>query len=224
MRMPESGRPGNGGGDSRPAVFLVDDHPMVRQGLAQFLTASGFLISGQAGGSAETLAHPGLPRSAVAIVDLSLAGESGIDLARRLSGLGIRVVVYSMHEESQVIRRALEAGVLGYVTKREPPQQLLEAVRAALAGTSHHGPRVREILSYAHPEDFLSDQQRRIFEFLGDGFSNEEIARELGIGRRTLESYCARIMDKLGIEGLKELRRRAIRSARSALPDDPRIP
>jgi DNA-binding NarL/FixJ family response regulator len=198
----------------QPGIFLVDDHPLVRQGLAQLLAASGFNIAGQAEDITACLAHPDLVGSSVVIVDLSLAGENGIDLVHRLAGRGLDIVVYSMHESPNVIRRALTAGALGYVTKRDPPQQLIDAIQAALAGSSYHSPRVQEALGNVAPEDFLSDQQRRIFDLLGDGCSNEEIALQLGISGRTLESYCVRIMDKLGVHGIKDLRQRAIRAAR----------
>lgn len=200
-------------GPDRPRLFLVDDHPLVRTALAQLLAGAGFDPAGQAGTSAEALAHPALAASHLAVVDLALGEEGGIDLIRKLRARGQAVLVYSMHEESHVIRRALEAGAGGYVTKREAAESLATAIRAVLAGARYLSPRAEAALQELTPVDGLSGQQQQIYRLLGQGAANEDIARQLGISVRTLESYCVRIMDKLGTQGIKELRRRAIRAA-----------
>ena len=200
-------------GPDQPRLFLVDDHPLVRTALAQLLAGAGFDPAGQAGTSAEALAHPALAASHLAVVDLALGEEGGIDLIRKLRARGQAVLVYSMHEESHVIRRALEAGAGGYVTKREAAESLATAIRAVLAGARYLSPRAEAALQELTPVDGLSGQQQQIYRLLGQGAANEDIARQLGISVRTLESYCVRIMDKLGVQGVKELRRRAIRDA-----------
>ena len=200
-------------GPDQPRLFLVDDHPLVRTALAQLLAGAGFDPAGQAGTSAEALAHPALAASHLAVVDLALGEEGGIDLIRKLRARGQAVLVYSMHEESHVIRRALEAGAGGYVTKREAAESLATAIRAVLAGARYLSPRAEAALQELTPVDGLSGQQQQIYRLLGQGAANEDIARQLGISVRTLESYCVRIMDKLGPQGIKELRRRAIRAA-----------
>lgn len=196
-----------------PRIFLVDDHPLVRAALAQLLAGAGFQPDGQAGGSAETLAHPALAASQLVVVDLALGEESGIELIKKLRARGLAVLVYSMHEGSTVIRRALDAGAGGYVTKREAAESLAAAIRAVLAGSRYLSPRAEAALRELTPLDGLSGQQQQIYRLLGQGASNEDIARQLGISVRTLESYCVRIMDKLGLQGVKEMRRRAIRDA-----------
>ena len=200
-------------GPDQLRLFLVDDHPLVRTALAQLLAGAGFDPAGQAGTSAEALAHPALAASHLAVVDLALGEEGGIDLIRKLRARGQAVLVYSMHEESHVIRRALEAGAGGYVTKREAAESLATAIRAVLAGARYLSPRAEAALQELTPVDGLSGQQQQIYRLLGQGAANEDIARQLGISVRTLESYCVRIMDKLGTQGIKELRRRAIRAA-----------
>ena len=200
-------------GPDQPRLFLVDDHPLVRTALAQLLAGAGFDPAGQAGTSAEALAHPALAASHLAVVDLAFGQEGGIDLIRKLRARGQAVLVYSMHEESHVIRRALEAGAGGYVTKREAAESLATAIRAVLAGARYLSPRAEAALQELTPVDGLSGQQQQIYRLLGQGAANEDIARQLGISVRTLESYCVRIMDKLGTQGIKELRRRAIRAA-----------
>ena len=205
-------------GPDRPRLILVDDHPLVRAALAQLLAGAGFAPVGQAGAPAEALAHPALAASRLAVVDLALGEESGLDLIRKLRERGMAVLVYSMHESSTVIRRALAAGAGGYVTKREAAESLAAAIRAVLAGSRYLSPRAEAALQELTPLDGLSGQQQQIYRLLGQGASNEDIARQLGISVRTLESYCARILDKLGVQGIKDLRRQAIRDAGSSKP------
>lgn len=202
-----------------PGIFIVDDHPLVRDALAHLLAGAGFAVSGEAADEREALAHPALESCRLAIIDLSLGAASGLALIRRLRTLGLSVLVYSMHEESNVILRALEAGAGGYVTKRETAPSLLDAVRALLADSRYLSPRVEAALRDLPPTESLSGQQRQIYRLLGQGYSNEEIADRLSISVRTLESYCTRIMDKLGVQGTRELRRQAIRDAASGLAD-----
>ena len=201
-----------------PRIFLVDDHPLVRTALAQLLAGAGFKPDGQAGSSAEALAHPALAASQLVVVDLALGEESGIELIKKLRARGLAVLVYSMHESSTVIRRTLAAGAGGYVTKREAAESLVAAIRAVLAGSRYLSPRAEAALQELTPLDGLSGQQQQIYRLLGQGASNEDIARQLGISVRTLESYCARILDKLGVQGIKDLRRQAIRDAGSSKP------
>ena len=202
----------------KPRIFLVDDHPLVRAALAQLLAGAGFDPVGQAGGIPEALSHPALGTSGLAVVDLALGDESGIELIKKLHARGLAVLVYSMHEGSNIIRRALDAGAGGYVTKREAAESLIDAIRAVLAGSRYLSPRVEAALRDPTPLDALSGQQLQIYRLLGQGVSNEEIAGTLGISVRTLESYCARILDKLGMQGIKELRRKAIRDAGASKP------
>ena len=198
-----------------PAIFLVDDHPLVRAGLAHLLQASGFAVAGEAATSSETLSHPALATKPLVLVDLSLGDESGVDLIKRLRLRGVSVLVYSMHEGAQMIRGALDAGAGGYVTKREAAQSLAEALRAVAAGSRYLSPRAAAVLHEPSPLEGLSGQQRQLYRLLGQGCANEEIARQLNISVRTLESYCARVIDKLGVQGVKELRQQAIRDARA---------
>jgi len=198
-----------------PQLFLVDDHPLVRAGLAHLLQASGFTVSGEAGTASETLSHPALAMNPLVIVDLSLGDESGVDLIKRLRLRGLSVLVYSMHEGAHMIRNALDAGAGGYVTKREAAHSLAEAIRAVGAGSRYLSPRAAAAVQESTPLDGLSGQQRQLYRLLGQGCTNEEIARQLNISMRTLESYYVRVIDKLGAQGVKELRQQAIRDARA---------
>ncbi len=199
--------------NTNPTLFLVDDHPMVREGLAQLLATEGYTLSGQAGSSREALAHPSIASSGMVLVDLSLGDQNGFALITQLSKLDLPVLVYSMHESSLIIQRALDAGAKGYVTKREAGPLLIAAIRAVLAGEHYLSSRAAAALRETAPLDELNGQQRNIYQLLGQGYSNEEIAQKLNISVRTLESYCVRIMNKLGVSGIKALRRQAIQDA-----------
>lgn len=202
-------------------IFLVDDHPLVRAALEQLLAGHGHAVSGQAGSPAETLAHPALTRSHLVVVDLALDKENGMSLIPALRARRTPVLVYSMHESAHIIRQALAAGALGYVTKREAADSLLAAIHAVRQGEIYLSPRAAAALRTESPLAGLSGQQLQIYRRLGQGLANEEIARQLGISVRTLESYCVRIMDKLGVQGAKELRQHAIRAAIATGPDQP---
>lgn len=199
------------------ALFLVDDHAMVREGLVAVLQQAGFRVCGQAGSRAETLNHPGLAAAQLAVVDIALGEDNGVDLVRRLHARGLPALVYSMHEDSNVVRKAFAAGAVGYVTKREVASCLVEAVRSVLAGKRYVSPRagaglVEDDLAQAEtdPVEAFSEQQRRLYELLGEGLSAEDIAAALHVSPRTVESYAARMIEKLEVSGMKDLRRRAI--------------
>lgn len=199
-------------------IFLVDDHPMVREGLANLLRGAGFVVVGEANGIRDTLGHPALKDSGLVLVDLALGEESGLELVKRLHAEGRAVLVYSMHERSDIIRQALDAGAGGYVTKREASGSLIEAVRSVASGRRFLSPRAEKALDETTPLEALTGQQQQIYRLMGQGLPNDEIARQLGISVRTLESYAARIMDKLGLGSIKDLRRQAIRDAATSLP------
>ncbi len=192
------------------SVFLVDDHPLVRQGLAVMLEQGGFEVGGEADSIKGTLDHPSLNSVQVVVLDVTLEQASGVNLIPALCHRGIRVLVYSMHEEPAVVRRVLAAGAAGYVTKRETAQSLAEAIRTVAAGGSYISPRAAAALAQNAAEPDLSRQQQELYDLLGQGCDAEEIAARLHVSRRTVETYCTRLMDKLGVDGMKELRRRAI--------------
>lgn len=202
----------------RAGVLIVDDHPMVRVGIAKMLEGAGLRIAGEAGSLEEGLRHPQLDSSSVVIVDLALGDGNGLELIQAVCAKGGRVLVYSMHEDAGIIRRALVAGAFGYVTKREVFGSLLEGIEAVANGARFLSPRVHEALSDPAPLEALTGQQERIFEMMGCGMSNAAIAVELGISVRTLESYCVRMMNKFGFNSIKDLRGSAIREAAKRLP------
>ncbi|HEY3413772.1 MAG TPA: response regulator transcription factor [Armatimonadota bacterium] len=198
-------------------VLLVDDHPAVREGLALLLAPEGIAVCCEAGEHAGALACLKANRPDVALVDLSLGGEDGLSLVADLHARGVPALVYSMHEDSRHVEGAFTAGALGYGTKREAHRVLVEAIRETAAGRVFVSPCAAVTLATRfsgatdHAGDReLSEQERQVYSLLSQGEGTIEIAAALEISARTVESYYARIQDKLGLEGMHELRRHAI--------------
>ena len=201
-------------------VFIVDDHPVMRQGIEALLVGDGMRVVGKAATVAEALAGLAQTRPQVVLVDLGLGAESGFALLEALatqSG-GPRRLVYSMNEDAASVERSFAAGAHGYVTKGEVWEALAEALRAVVAGQRYLSPRASRALEAALPVNGapveLSVREREVFDLLGEGFSTSEVGERLGLSPRTIESYCARLLCKLEVTGMRELRRRAITARR----------
>lgn len=209
----------------RLRVFLVDDHPLVREWLGSLLRLQpDFEICGEAGDPIEALSAMNAQPPDVAVVDLSLKRGSGLDLIKdlRLHVPATRILVLSMHEEIGDIERALRAGALGYVMKRESTSQIVAAIRQVHSGRLYADPAVLSTLAErsvtrshetvaATPESALSDRELDVFRRLGEGHSTRRIADDLGIGIKTVQTYYARIREKLGLADAAELLRSAVR-------------
>jgi DNA-binding NarL/FixJ family response regulator len=198
-------------------IFMIDDHPAVRQGLKLLLEQEGYLVCGEAAGCAETLEGIAASGADLALLDISLGEENGLECISELRRRRIAILVYSMHEDAATVDKAFAAGADGYVSKREPPDALLAAAADVLAGNRHISPRTAQSLAkkvLSSPETgkeaLLSEREKQILFRLGQGESNSEIAAGLAIGVRTVETYYARMIDKLGLDGMKALRRYAI--------------
>jgi DNA-binding NarL/FixJ family response regulator len=151
----------------------------------------------------------------LAIVDLSLNGEDGLALIADLHQRRIPVLVYYMHNDAPHVQSAFAAGALGYVTKLELDRVLMEAIRDVAAGRRFVSPEAAIALAQdlTPPSDAftrLSVQEREVYEMLGRGESTAEIATAMQVSNRTVESYCERILVKLSLNGMHELRRHAI--------------
>ena len=198
-------------------VFLVDDHPAVRHGLARLLGDEMYEVCGEKGSLSETLEAIVDARADLAIVDLSLGEESGFDLIAELSVLKIPVLVYSMHEDASNIDQSLRAGASGYVSKREESDVLCEAVRTILNGQRYLSAHMSTVLadqsglSGKRGAAQLSNREQQIMAQLALGLGPSDVAAALSISVRTVEGYCTRIIDKLALSGMKELRLFAIR-------------
>ena len=196
-------------------VLLVDDHPAVRQGLALLLAPEDIAVCGEAGGRADALACVEKRRPDLATVDLSLDGDDGLGLIADLHRRGLPVLVYSMHDDPRHVHASIAAGALGYVTKRELHGVLVHAIREVAAGRRFVSPRAAAALaesveSSARGVEKLSPHEHKVYELLGQGADTSDIAAALGITTHTAESYYSRILVKLNLKGMYELRRQAI--------------
>lgn len=204
---------------SRPCrIFVVDDHPGVREGLALLLEQRGIIVCGDAEDAAQTLDRLESARPDVVLVDLSLQRENGMTLIEQLRSRGVTVLVYSMHEDAVHVKRSFAAGAEGYVTKREGADILVQAIREVVAGRRYVSERTRNTLIDGGQDNdseearrmSLSERETLVLQWVGEGDSSGEIAHRLHISSRTVETYYGRIMEKLGLAGMKELRRYAI--------------
>lgn len=205
-------------------IFLVDDHPLVREWLGQLLSSEpGFEVIGQAEDAAPGLAAMTGNPPDIAIVDLSLRNGSGLDLIKELREKlpAVQVIVLSMHEELAHVERALRAGAAGYVMKRESTTRIVEAIRAVRAGRVYANPEVLARLAErmvgrrqggaAGTVDTLSDRELEVFRRMGEGHATKRIASDLGVSMKTVQEYQARIKEKLGLADATELMRAAVR-------------
>ncbi len=208
---------------SRYRVLLVDDHPIVRAGLAALIDAEGDLsVCGQAADVPEALALIDRLQPDLVIVDLSLKGSSGLDLIKLLAERGTRVLVASMHDEATYAERALGAGALGYVHKGEATREIVQAIRRVMAGRLYLSESVSERFARRvvgtggrkEPgplETRLSNRELEIFERIGQGRTTVEIGESLGVSPKTVQTYRQRIKEKLGLETAAELSTEATR-------------
>lgn len=197
----------------RARVFLIDDHLAMRSGLSLLLTKSGHVICGEAETRSELLARLTDAVADVALVDLTLGDESGLDLIDDLLVRNVAVIIYSMHEDRKTVERAFVAGASGYVTKREVADVLLTALDQVLAGNRYASPRAtkslanRFLVPHENSTTALSQREEQIITMIGRAETSEDIADALHISVHTVKTYYARIIEKLGIGGMKELRK-----------------
>ena len=209
-------------------ILIVDDHPVVRQGLAAALAKhAAYRVCGEAGEAREALAKVRELRPDLATVDLTLGESHGLELIKDIHAQfpHVRMLVVSMHEELLNARRVISAGAHGYLTKSEPPGQVVAAVGRIFAGeiyVSHHLTSQMALQLAGRKRDRplpeiqgLSDRELEIFELTGDGLSMREIASQLRLGPATIATYCTRIKGKLSLTGHAQMLQSAIRWSRS---------
>jgi DNA-binding NarL/FixJ family response regulator len=199
----------------------VDDHPLIREGFKKLIANEpDLVICGESGSLREAL---GLIRSLQpdgVIVELSLADGDGLDLIRRLSAResGLRILVCSMRDDTMFAERALHSGAHGYLSKDESPENVLSALRQVLAGKVYLSPRLMTALvsglknprTYRSGIERLSDRELEIFSLIGKGLATTQIAAQLHLSIKTVETHRENIKRKLHIQSGVELIRRAI--------------
>ena len=205
-------------------VLLVDDHPLVREGLVNLISQEADLqICGEAGNEPQALELIRTVRPDVAIVDISLETGSCIELIKSIKAMfpAVTVLVLSMHDELLYAERALRAGARGYVMKREAAKKVIEAIRCVLAGQLYVSDKIAALMAEkfvegrqpatASPIEQLSNRELEVFQLLGLGHNTRQIADHLHVGFKTVQAYCARIKEKLKLANATELLREAIR-------------
>ena len=205
-------------------VFVVDDHPLVREGLANLINAQeDLIVCGEAEDSAKAIAGIEKTRPDVALIDISLQNESGLELVKHLASQfpEVALIVLSMHDETLYAERALRAGARGYVMKREVSKNVLTSIHRVLEGGVFVSERVanriaikavaRRKAADRSPVERLSDRELEIFRLLGQGRTTSQIACDLNLSLKTVQAYCARAKEKFGVRSLTELLRAAFR-------------
>lgn len=211
-------------GARKRRIFLVDDHPLVREGLTNLINGQDDLIvCGEAEDSAAAITGIAKTRPDVALVDISLKNESGLELVKNLESQFplVALIVLSMHDEALYAERALRAGARGYVMKRESTKSVLASIRRVLEGGVYVSERVVNSMARrfsssskgaeSSPVERLSDRELEIFRLLGQGRTTAQIAEDLHLSLKTVQAYCARAKEKFGVSSLGELLRAAIR-------------
>jgi len=213
-------------GMKRLRILVADDHELVRRGIrGQLRARRGWIIVGEAMNGRQAVEKATKLKPDVAILDISMPDLDGLQATRQIreAAPSTEVVVLTMHESDQMVRRVLEAGALGYVLKSDLAAHLVKAVKDVSAGKLFLTPKVSDMvlkgfLKTADQHDSKENLQARptpreveIIRLLALGKSNKEIAAELGITIRTVETHRAKIMHKLGMHSLAELIHYAIR-------------
>jgi DNA-binding NarL/FixJ family response regulator len=204
-------------------VFIVDDHPIVRQGLTALInTELDLAVCGDAEDSSSALRRIEDLKPDLAVIDISLNGPDGLDLLKsiRTRDANLPVLILSMLDESLYAERALHAGANGYIMKQEATDRLLVAIRRILAGEIYLSERMSNRMLHRFaagssvgsqsPIAELSDRELEVFRLIGEGHGTRQIAQELHISVKTVESYQAHIKEKLSLKNARELVQQAI--------------
>jgi DNA-binding NarL/FixJ family response regulator len=193
-------------------LLLVDDHPLVRDGVRVRLEAEPhFEVVGEAGDADAALQAARTLSPDLALMDIGMRGMNGIALTEKFAEEfpEIAVLVLSMHDNLEYVRQVIRAGARGYVLKDAPASELVEAIDAVLAGRPFYSAqlamRMAEQAVMPTPVEALTPRERDILEGIAKGYANKRIADELGLSVRTVESHRLNLKRKLGIEGQAEL-------------------
>ena len=204
-------------------VLLADDHAIVRAGLVRIVEESGDIeVVAEASDGREALRLAFESPVDVAVIDISMPGLDGLEVAAQLLAAypDLPIIILTMHEEEQYVIRAVEVGVMGYVTKRSAPEQLLAAIRKVYGGARYLSDEAVEMLalrlakgvSGKSPLDSLSTRELQVLRQLASGQTNREIAENYNISIKTVDTYRFRLLKKLNLRNNAELSRFAIQN------------
>jgi len=204
-------------------VLLIDDHPIVRQGLALLIDREGDLsVCGEADGAHSAFHAIETLRPDLVVLDISLSGPDGLDVLKeiRMKTASLPVLILSMHDESIYAERAMRAGANGYIMKQEATEKVLVAIRRILQGEVYLSDRLTNTMLQQYmrgvsptkmsPLVSLTDRELEVFRLIGEGHGTRQIADELHLSVKTIESYQAHIKEKLALRNARELVQHAI--------------
>jgi DNA-binding NarL/FixJ family response regulator len=204
-------------------VYLVDDHPLIRESLTSLINQQGDLaVCGEAESGSRALLEIAALKPAVVILDLSLEGSSGLELIKAAKSTlpDLSILVLSVHDEDLYAERCIRAGADGYVMKRESSTRVVAAVREVLAGRMWVSDKMKAAFAKKFvtgresrgdsPVNVLSDRELMVFGLLGQGVATRDVAEHLNVSKKTAYAYCTRIKHKLHLANATELRRKAI--------------
>lgn len=209
---------------TRPSrILIVDDHPAVREALTLRISRHpDLLVCGEASDLAEALTLISETKPDAAVIDIGLKSGNGLDLIKRIKARDepVKMLVWSMYQETLYAERVLQAGALGYITKDQATDKIVDAIRCVLAGKVYLSDTMTEKLliriqsgtpigQEGKPEELLSDRELEVFQLIGEGLDIAEIAVRLVVSPKTIETYRFRMREKLQIADGKELYRRA---------------
>jgi DNA-binding NarL/FixJ family response regulator len=208
----------------RKKILIVDDHPMMREGLALLIgNQPGLEVCGEAGEAGEALAKIAARRPDLVLTDIALPGKNGLELIKDIQALhpGVPVLVISMHDEALYVERVLRSGGRGYVMKQEGGKMIAQAIRRVLDGHIHvsdkMSSKILEIFSghradvATSPVEKLTDREFEVFELVGRGLNTKQIAEKLHLSAKTVEVHRANVKAKLKLTTMAELIRHAVR-------------
>jgi len=208
---------------AKTRIVIVDDHPIIRRGLADFINqAEDFEVCGEASDAHQAIEMITSLKPDVAVVDISLKEINGIELIKHLRTRNAKLpmLVLSMHDETLYAERALRAGARGYVMKQEPPETVISAVRKILTGEIYVSEKMSSRLiarmadgnanGTGSPLERLSDRELEVFQLIGQGLRTRQIAERLCLSIKTIESYREHIKHKLDLQNSTELFQHAL--------------
>ena len=199
-------------------ILLVDDHPLVRDGLRARLEAvPHFRVVAEAGGADEALQQAAACAVDLVLMDINMRGTNGIEATAQLRARfpGIAVLILSMHDKLEYVTQAMQAGARGYVLKDAPGKDIVLAIETVMAGGIYYSAALAKQLARPLVHDNqLTTRESEVLQHIANGESNKQIARELALSVRTVETHRLNIKRKLGIEGQAELIKFAVQHAR----------
>ncbi|SFM13098.1 response regulator [Rugamonas rubra] len=201
-------------------ILLVDDHPLVRDGLRARLEAvASFRVVAEAGGAAEALEQAALHDIDLVLMDINMRGGNGIEATARFKQAfpRIAVLILSMHDKLEYVSQAIQAGARGYVLKDAPGKDIVVAIETVMSGGIYYSAALaRQLAKPLSQESQLTSREHEVLRHIANGESNKQIARALDLSVRTVETHRLNIKRKLGIEGQAELIRFAVQHAQFA--------